>query len=66
MTTEARLPTRQLIQPDLPKLDVASVEPDLREALAELLLTMADDEFVIGFRDSDGRPGLVDAPGGPF
>ena len=27
--------------------------PELRAALAELLLTMADDEFVIGFRDSE-------------
>jgi ring-1,2-phenylacetyl-CoA epoxidase subunit PaaC len=53
MTTEARLPTRQLIQPDLPKFDVASVQPEMREALVELLLTMADDEFVIGFRDSE-------------
>lgn len=53
MTTEARLPTRQLIQPDLPAFDVGSLAPDLRDAVAELLLTMADDEFVIGFRDSE-------------
>ena len=53
MTTEARLPTRQLIQPDLPAFDVGSLAPTLRDAVAELLLTMADDEFVIGFRDSE-------------
>ncbi|MEO6349569.1 MAG: 1,2-phenylacetyl-CoA epoxidase subunit PaaC [Candidatus Limnocylindrales bacterium] len=55
MTTDTapRLPTRQLIQPDLPVFDADAVAPELREALAELLLTMADDEFVIGFRDSE-------------
>jgi ring-1,2-phenylacetyl-CoA epoxidase subunit PaaC len=53
MTTEARLPTRQLIQADLPQFDVAAITPELGDALAELLLTMADDEFVIGFRDSE-------------
>lgn len=53
MTTEARLPTRQLIQPDLPAFDRDSLAPELRSALADLLLTMADDEFVIGFRDSE-------------
>jgi ring-1,2-phenylacetyl-CoA epoxidase subunit PaaC len=53
MTTEARLPTRQLIQPDLPEFEADALTPGLREALAELLLTMADDEFVIGFRDSE-------------
>ena len=51
--SEPRLPTRQVIQPDLPAFDVDSLAPDLREAVAELLLTMADDEFVIGFRDSE-------------
>ncbi len=50
---EARLPTRQLIQPDVPQFEVGTLAPDLRAALAELLLTMADDEFVIGFRDSE-------------
>jgi ring-1,2-phenylacetyl-CoA epoxidase subunit PaaC len=53
VTTEARLPTRQLIQPDLPAFDSSALDPELRTALAELLLTMADDEFVIGFRDSE-------------
>jgi ring-1,2-phenylacetyl-CoA epoxidase subunit PaaC len=51
--THARLPTRQLIQPDLPEFDAHALTPELRDALAELLLTMADDEFVIGFRDSE-------------
>ena len=50
---EARLPTRQLIQPDLPAFDASALEPELRAAIADLLLTMADDEFVIGFRDSE-------------
>ncbi len=50
---QARRPTRQLIQPDLPAFDAAVVSEELREALAELLLTMADDEFVVGFRDSE-------------
>ena len=53
MTTEARRPTRQLIEPDLPAFDASALEPELRAAIAELLLTMADDEFVIGFRDSE-------------
>jgi ring-1,2-phenylacetyl-CoA epoxidase subunit PaaC len=53
MTTEARLPTRQLIQPDVPRFDRRSLKPEARDALTGLLLTMADDEFVIGFRDSE-------------
>lgn len=53
MTAEARLPTRQLIRPDLPQFDHAALDPQIRAALAELLLTMADDEFVIGFWDSE-------------
>lgn len=53
MTTEARRPTRQPIEPDLPAFDASALEPELRAAIAELLLTMADDEFVIGFRDSE-------------
>jgi ring-1,2-phenylacetyl-CoA epoxidase subunit PaaC len=52
-STDARLPTRQLIQPDLPAFDASALDPELRAAIAELLLTMADDEFVIGFRDSE-------------
>jgi ring-1,2-phenylacetyl-CoA epoxidase subunit PaaC len=50
---EPRRATRQLIQADLPEFDASVVDVDLRAALAELLLTMADDEFVIGFRDSE-------------
>lgn len=53
MTTEARRPTRQLIQPDLPRFDPGDLPPDVRDALARLLLAMADDEFVIGFWDSE-------------
>jgi ring-1,2-phenylacetyl-CoA epoxidase subunit PaaC len=49
----ARLPTRQLTTPDVPEFDARPLPPDVREALAELLLTMADDEFVLGFRDSE-------------
>lgn len=53
MTTETRLPTRQLIQPDVPRFDHSDLAPETRDALAEMLLTMADDEFVIGFWDSE-------------
>ncbi|HWH24813.1 MAG TPA: 1,2-phenylacetyl-CoA epoxidase subunit PaaC [Candidatus Limnocylindria bacterium] len=53
MTTEARLPTRQLVQPDVPRFDVSELADTTRGALAELLLTMADDEFVLGFWDSE-------------
>jgi ring-1,2-phenylacetyl-CoA epoxidase subunit PaaC len=53
MTAETRRPTRQVIQPDLPTFDRRELNPDLRDALAELLLTLADDEFVIGFWDSE-------------
>lgn len=53
MTTEARLPTRQLIQPDVPTFDTRSLDDGARAALVELLLTMADDEFVVGFWDSE-------------
>jgi len=53
MTAEARLPTRQLIKPDLPAFDHATLEPETRAALVELLMTMADDEFVVGFWDSE-------------
>jgi ring-1,2-phenylacetyl-CoA epoxidase subunit PaaC len=51
--SEGRLPTRQLIQPDLPAFDASALDAELRAAIAELLLTLADDEFVIGFRDSE-------------
>lgn len=55
MTTadHARLPTRNLIQPDVPAFDRRALEPATRDALAGLLLTMADDEFVLGFWDSE-------------
>jgi ring-1,2-phenylacetyl-CoA epoxidase subunit PaaC len=53
MTAEVRRPTRQLIEPDLPAFDASALDPALRGAIADLLLTMADDEFVIGFRDSE-------------
>jgi ring-1,2-phenylacetyl-CoA epoxidase subunit PaaC len=53
MTTETRLPTRQLIQPDVPRFDASGLDDATRDALAELLLTMADDEFVLGFWDSE-------------
>ena len=53
MTSETRLATRQLIQPDLPAFDASALDQGLRAAIADLLLTMADDEFVIGFRDSE-------------
>ena len=53
MTTETRLPTRQLIQPDVPRFEHSELDTVTRDALAELLLTMADDEFIIGFWDSE-------------
>jgi ring-1,2-phenylacetyl-CoA epoxidase subunit PaaC len=53
MTEEHRLPTRQLIQSDLPRFDVSGLASQTRDALVELLLTMADDEFVLGFCDSE-------------
>jgi ring-1,2-phenylacetyl-CoA epoxidase subunit PaaC len=53
MTAETRRPTRQVVQPDLPRFDRRELDPNLRDALAELLLTLADDEFVIGFWDSE-------------
>ena len=53
MSTEARLPTRQLIQPDVPAFDRRDLPPTTRDALAGLLLAMADDEFVVGFWDSE-------------
>ena len=41
----------------------ATLDPATRDALAELLLTMADDEFVGGFTDSEWT-GIAPAPGG--
>lgn len=48
-----RLPTRQLLEPDVPRFDRRTLPPDVRDALAGLLLAMADDEFVLGFWDSE-------------
>jgi ring-1,2-phenylacetyl-CoA epoxidase subunit PaaC len=48
-----RRPTRQLIQPDVPSFDRRVLEPNTRDALAGLMLAMADDEFVVGFWDSE-------------
>lgn len=38
---------------DVGPFDASALDPVTREALAELLLTLADDEFVIGFWDSE-------------
>ncbi|MEO7119361.1 MAG: 1,2-phenylacetyl-CoA epoxidase subunit PaaC [Candidatus Limnocylindrales bacterium] len=48
-----RRATRQLVAPDLPRFDAGSLDDATRAAVAELLLTMADDEFVLGFWDSE-------------
>ncbi|MDP8903952.1 MAG: phenylacetate-CoA oxygenase subunit PaaC [Chloroflexota bacterium] len=53
MTADARLPTRQLVKSDVPQFDRRTLPPNTRDAVAELLLTMADDEFVLGFWDSE-------------
>jgi ring-1,2-phenylacetyl-CoA epoxidase subunit PaaC len=42
-----------LLQPDLPEFDPGALDQPTRDALAELLLTMADDEFICGFWDSE-------------
>lgn len=52
-TEHHRRPTRQLIQPDVPAFDRRVLEPNTRDALAGLMLAMADDEFVVGFWDSE-------------
>ncbi len=51
--TPERRVTRRLAEPDLPRFDTADLDAPTREALSGLLLTMADDEFVIGFWDSE-------------
>jgi ring-1,2-phenylacetyl-CoA epoxidase subunit PaaC len=38
---------------DVPSFDAAALVPQTRDALSELLLTLADDEFVQGFLDSE-------------
>ncbi len=53
MTAETRRPTRQVVKADLPSFDRRELEPNLRDAVAELLLTLADDEFILGFWDSE-------------
>ena len=52
-TDHHRLPTRQLLQPDLPAFEAGALDDRTRGALAELLLSMADDEFICGFWDSE-------------
>ncbi len=52
-TSRERLPTRQLIAPDVPRFDRRALPPNVRDALAGYLLAMADDEFIIGFWDSE-------------
>jgi ring-1,2-phenylacetyl-CoA epoxidase subunit PaaC len=52
-TASSRRPTRGGRADDVPAFDASSVSDELRPALAELLLTMADDEFVQGFLDSE-------------
>lgn len=49
----ARRPTRQAAVADVPRFDRRVLEPNTRDALAGLLLAMADDEFVLGFWDSE-------------
>jgi ring-1,2-phenylacetyl-CoA epoxidase subunit PaaC len=51
--TRSTLQTRAGRAADVGPVDPAALEPRTREALAELLLTMADDEFVVGFWDSE-------------
>ena len=54
-TEPARRPTRMgaTPAPDVPPFDAGSLTPETRMAVAELLLTLADDEFVQGFLDSE-------------
>ncbi|MDQ3552947.1 MAG: phenylacetate-CoA oxygenase subunit PaaC [Chloroflexota bacterium] len=51
--TPERRVTRRLAEPDLPSFDVGDLDAATRAALGALLLTMADDEFVLGFWDSE-------------
>ena len=52
-TPPTRRATRATAATDLPQFDVGDLDAATRAALAELLLSMADDEFVIGFWDSE-------------
>jgi len=49
----ARRTTRVVLARDVPSFDAAALAPETRDALSELLLTLADDEFVQGFLDSE-------------
>jgi len=53
MSEATRRPTRQLLTADVPAFDRRVLPPNVRDAVAGLLLSMADDEFVIGFWDSE-------------
>jgi ring-1,2-phenylacetyl-CoA epoxidase subunit PaaC len=53
MTETVRRQTRQLLTPDVPTFDRRMLPPNVRDATAGLLLAMADDEFVLGFWDSE-------------
>ncbi len=48
-----RRPTRETASVDVPRIDASALPEDARHAIAELLLTLADDEFVQGFLDSE-------------
>src|SRR4051794_22568702 len=48
-----RRPTRDSRADDVPPFDASTIPERVRRPLAELLLTMADDEFVQGFLDSE-------------
>jgi ring-1,2-phenylacetyl-CoA epoxidase subunit PaaC len=50
---KTRRRTRQLLVADVPAFDRRALPPNVRDALAGLLLAMADDEFVLGFWDSE-------------
>lgn len=52
-TPVGRRVTRASVMPDVPAFDTGQLGPPAREAISELLLTMADDEFVLGFWDSE-------------
>lgn len=52
-TPAERRVTRASVMPDVPAFDTGQLGPPVREAISELLLTMADDEFVLGFWDSE-------------
>jgi ring-1,2-phenylacetyl-CoA epoxidase subunit PaaC len=54
MTAEdPRRASRVAVARDVPAVDRDRIAADVRDALSELLLTLADDEFVVGFLDSE-------------